>query len=106
MRTWILVAGVVCLVVSVVWLSIVYGAGLRTWKAALGGTGMACLIGSMVGSAMVYVAMDHNVQEEFASHATGAINYAGLAEIFASWFALVGLATGFISALVLWPLAD
>ena len=84
----------------------VYGAGLRTWKAALGGTCMACLIGSLVGSAMVYVAMDHNPQEAFVSHATGAISYAGLAEIFVSWFAVVSLATGFILALVLWPLAD
>jgi phosphate/sulfate permease len=64
------------------------------------------LIGSVVGWAAVCAAMDHNPQEEFVSHATGAINYAGLAEIFVSWFALVSLATGFILALVLWPLAD
>jgi hypothetical protein len=106
MRTWILVASVVCLVLSVVWLSIFHVAGLRTWKAALGGMCVACFIGSAVGSATVYIAMDHNPQEEFISHATGAINYAGLAEIFVSWFTVVSLATGFILALVVWLWAD
>ena len=55
---------------------------------------------------MVYIAMDHNPQEEFVSHVTGAINYAGLSEIFLSWFVVVSVATGFALALVAWPWAD
>jgi hypothetical protein len=50
---------------------------------------------------MVYIAIQHNPQEEFVSH-TGAINYAGLLAIFLPAFVLVGLATG----LMAWVLCD
>jgi hypothetical protein len=101
MGTWIALAGVVCLVVSIVWAAMDYVARLRTWKTALCGTCVACVVGSVMGSAMVYMAMDHNPHEEFVNHATGAINYAGLSEIFVSWFAVVSVATGLVLALVL-----
>jgi hypothetical protein len=106
MGIWFAVAGVVCFVVSVIWAAMVYVARLRTWKAALLGTCMACLVGSAIGSAMVYIAMDHNPQEEFVGHTTGAINYAGLSEIFLSWFVVVSVATGLVLALVEWSWAD
>ncbi|HEY7549588.1 MAG TPA: hypothetical protein VH913_08730 [Hyphomicrobiaceae bacterium] len=51
---------------------------------------------------MVYIAIQHNPQEEFVGHMTGAINYAGLSAIFLSWFVVVGLAVGF----VVWVLSD
>lgn len=102
MGTWIAVAGVACFVVSIIWVAMVYVARLRTWKAALCGTCMACLVGSVIASATVYIAMDHNPQEEFVSHATGAINYTGLAEIFVSWFAVVSVAASVAFALVVW----
>ena len=73
MRTWIAVAGVVCLVVSIIWVAMVYVARLHTWKAALFGTCVACLAGSVIGWAMVYIAMDHNPQQEFVNHATGRV---------------------------------
>ena len=64
MRTWIAVGGVACLIVSIVWVTLVHVARLHTWRAALCGTGLACLVGSAIGSAMVYVAMDHNPQDD------------------------------------------
>jgi hypothetical protein len=51
---------------------------------------------------MVFIAIQHNPQQEFVSHATGAINYAGLSAIFLSWFVLIGLAAG----LLVWVLSD
>jgi hypothetical protein len=106
MGTWLAVAGVVSLVVSAIWVAMVYLARLRTWKAALCGACIACLVGSAIGSAMVYIAMEHNPQEEFVSLATGAINYAGLSEIFLSWLVVVSVATGLVLALVAWPFGD
>jgi hypothetical protein len=99
---WIAVAGVVCLIVAVIWVVMVYVARLRTWRAALCGTCIACLVGSVVGSAMVYIAMDHNAQEEFISGATGTINYAGLSEIFLSWSVVISVAASLVLALAAW----
>jgi hypothetical protein len=72
---------------------------LRKWIAILG---VASVLGGTVGSAMVFIAIQHNPQQEFVSHATGAINYAGLSAIFLSWFVLIGLAAG----LLVWVLSD
>jgi hypothetical protein len=100
--TWIAIAGVICLVVSVIWAAMGYLARLRTTKAAICGTCIACLVGSVTGSAMVRIAMEHNPQEEFLRLATGAINYAGLAEIFVSWFAVVSVAASLAFAFAVW----
>jgi hypothetical protein len=72
---------------------------LRKWIAILG---VASVLGGTVGSAMVFIAIQHNPQEEFVSHATGAIDYAGLSAIFLPWFVLIGLAAG----LLVWVLSD
>jgi hypothetical protein len=104
MGTWIAIAGVICLVVSAIWAAMDYLARLRTWKAALFGTCIACLVGSVTGLAMVHIATEHNPQGEFLIHATGAINYTGLAEIFVSWFAVVSVAASLAFSLVVWML--
>jgi hypothetical protein len=62
---------------------------------------VACVTGSTVGLLMVFIAVDHNPQEAFISHATGAVDYLALTWIFLPWFVLVGAVTG----LVLTPLA-
>jgi hypothetical protein len=94
--------GVVSLVAIVIWVIMVYVARMRTWMGALGGTCMACLVGSAIGSATVYIAIDHNPQEEFVSHATGAVNYAGLSAIFLSWFVIVGVAASLTLTFAVW----
>jgi hypothetical protein len=72
---------------------------MRTWIVVAGAAGT---VGSVVGAAMVCIAIQHNPQEEFVSHMTGAINYGGLSAIFLSRLVVVGLAVGF----VVWVLSD
>jgi hypothetical protein len=92
MGTWIAVAGAAFLVVSLIWLIVVYVARLSTWTAALGATCIACIAGGAIGSTMVYIAIDHNPQEEFVKHVADEVSYLGLSEVFLSWFVVVSLA--------------
>ena len=89
MGAWIAIAGAGFLVVSVIWLSVVYVARLCTWKAALGAI---CIIASAIGLLMVYAVIDPNPQEELVEQATDEVSYLGLSEIFLSWFVVISLA--------------
>jgi hypothetical protein len=75
------------------------GDGMRACMAI---PGAACVSGGTIGSMMVYIAIDHNPQGEFVNHETGAVNYAGLSEIFLSWFVVVTLAAGLVLTLMVW----
>jgi hypothetical protein len=102
MGTWITIVGAACLVVSVVWVITAYVAYPHTWKTALSGTCMACLTGSVIGSGMVYIAIDHNPQGAYVDHVTGALNYLDLSLIFLSWFAVVSLVASLAVVLAVW----
>jgi len=95
---------VVGIVASVIVVIMAYIACLRTRIAVLGGTCMACIIGSAVGLLVVYIALQHNPQGVYVSHETGAVSYADLSALFLSGFAVVSMAAGVALALVVWVL--
>jgi hypothetical protein len=72
--------------------------GMRSWAAIVAA---ASVVGSLFGSAMVHAAIDHNPQQAFVNHATGAVAYGHLAGIFLSWFlaANVTVSLGFAAVL-------
>jgi hypothetical protein len=99
MGVWMTALGVIGIVASVIVVIMVCVAGLRTRMTILGGTGLACIVGSVIGLLAVYIAIDHNPQEEFVKQATDEVNYLGLSEIFLSWFVIVSLAVALALAL-------
>jgi hypothetical protein len=100
--TWLAAAGAIGIVASVIVSIMSYLACLRTGKAILGATGLACVLGAVVGLLPVYIAVEHNPQGEFINHETGAVNYADLSVLFLSGFALSSLGAGLLLAAAVW----
>ena len=74
--------------------------GMRTWIAVVGA---ACILGAGIGRMAIFAAINHNPWGEYVSE-TGAANYRGLSEIFASWFVVVSLVASLALAFLVWVL--